>query len=79
MLSRGLYYDRSSSPASAGLMRNAIMVDLGVSASFDRKRTFPGAYNSIKARSTPVARNSLDHFNSEGEPCRFPGTSIGSL
>ncbi len=54
MLSRGLYYDRSASPASAGLVRNAIMVDTRMSARFDRNWTFPGAYDATLNRNLQV-------------------------
>ena len=71
MLSRGLCDDRSSSPAGARLVGNAIMVDARMSASFDRSWTFPGARDAANVRSTwirKVARSSRASIKAELGP-----------
>ena len=54
MLSRGFKDDRSSSPAGAGPVTIAIMVDATMNASFDRNWAFPGGRNAAKVRSTSI-------------------------
>jgi len=48
---RGRYCDHST-PASAELVRNAIMMDATISANFDRNWTYPGAQNAINVTKT---------------------------
>ena len=60
MLSRGLYYDRSSSPAGAGLVRNAIMMGSGtIKGAQSRSAPFGSRPPFLSVRFNPAGCLSL--------------------
>ena len=61
-------YDRSSSPAGAGLVRDAIMVDAGTSAVFARNQ---GQLRGHVARQAPIRKGRIPRRTCRENPELF--------